>query len=108
MPALASSLRPKRTISALVSSAVLSAVVAVPLLGTPAAHASITQTPGLRAGHSLSGVINHLGPGFTSTFAAYRNAPIKAVVAYGGTDSWSSITAMGSIGWWQQVPVHHV
>ena len=108
MPAVASLLKPRRTLSALLGSALLSAVVAVPLLASPSADAAVKQTPGLTPGHTLSGVIHHLGPNFTSTFAAYRNAPITAVVAYGGTDSWSSITAMGSIGWWQQVPVHHV
>ena len=107
MPSLTSVLKPKRTVSALVSTALLSAAVAVPLLTSPAAHASVKQTPGLDPGHTLSGVIHKLGPGFQSTFASYRNAPITTVTAYGGTDSWNDITAMGSIGWWQQTPVHH-
>ena len=100
---LATLLRPKRTISAIVASAVASAVVAVPLLTAPSAGASVVQTPGLTSG-TLSGVINHLGPNYDSTWSSWRNNPNSTVTAYGGTDSWASITAMGSIGWWRRFP----
>ena len=107
MLTLLNRLRPKRTASALAASAMLSTLIAVPLLNSPAAQAAVTQTPGLKAGTTLSGVINRLGPNFSDTWASWRKSPITTVTTYGGTDSWASITAMGSIGWWQKVPVHH-
>src|SRR3954468_14174523 len=109
MPALTSMLRPRRTVSALVSTALLSAVVAVPLLGSStAAQASVTQTPGLVAGKTLSGMINHQGPTYANTFGSWRNAPITAITTYTAVDSLANVTGMGSIGWWQPMNVHHV
>ncbi|BEP13509.1 hypothetical protein acdb102_18200 [Acidothermaceae bacterium B102] len=110
MPALATkfTLKPQRTISALAASAVLSAVVAFPLLSSPAAHAGVTQTPGLVAGKTLSGMINHQGPTYANAFGTWRKAPITAVTVYTAVDSWANITAMGSIGYWSGINVHHV
>src|SRR3954463_14748900 len=100
--------RPKRTISALIATALVSAAVSVPLLHSPNADASVVQTPGLRAGTTLSGVINHQGPTFANNFASWRGAPVTAMTTYTAVDSWANITAMGSIGWWQPLNVHHV
>src|SRR3954447_2202054 len=109
MSALASMLRPRRTLSALVSTALLGAVVAVPLFSSSTeAHAAVRQTPRLVAGKTLSGMINHQGPTYASAFGTWRNAPITAITTYTAVDSWANITAMGSIGWWQPINVHHV
>jgi Glycosyl hydrolase family 26 len=106
--ALGNLFSPTRAVAAVAAAALATAVIALPLLEAPHAHAAVAQTPGLTAGKTLSGMINHQGPTYANTFGSWRGAPITAIDTYTAVDSWASITAMGSIGWWSGLNAHQV
>jgi hypothetical protein len=112
MSTLTTLLRPKRGASAVAAAAVISALVAVPLAHSPRAAASVTQSPGLVAGQTLSGDVNPPGQGasFAQSFGSWRGKALQAVTTYTGTDSWSSMT--GSTQWvaqtWAPLNAHEV
>ena len=112
MAALARLFRHRRTAVPLLATALLGATVAVPLaVSSATAGASVTQSPGLVAGQTLSGSAIRGGTAGANAFGAWRGAPVKVVVDYIGTNSWASIdnvAGQGLTGYWAGLDAHRV
>jgi methionine-rich copper-binding protein CopC len=99
------------TVSTALATVLVGAAVAAPVLLSPTAGASVTQSPGLTPGKVLSGVVIRGGTSAANSFGAWRGAPVTAVVDYTGTDSWASITnvaGQGLTGYWAGETAHRV
>ena len=85
--------RTARAVVVVLTAAVASASVAIPMLGNgPTAVAGVTQSPGLSSDKVLSGVVIRGGTSAADAFASFRHQAVTTVVDYIGTDSWHSIT----------------
>src|SRR3954454_13326567 len=92
-----------RTLSTILATAVASAAFVLPAATSTPAVAGVYQSPGLSSGKTLSGAVVVGGAPAAKAFGTWRKAPLTAIVAYSGTDSWNSFTNVageGLVGYW--------
>ncbi|MDX6222043.1 MAG: hypothetical protein QOD91_1097, partial [Frankiales bacterium] len=109
MPSLTRMLRRTRAASPLMAVAVLSATVAVPLMNTAPAAASVVQSPGLTPGKTLAGVVIRGGKAASDAWGAWRGMPVQEVTSYISTNTWANVTnvvGQALTGYWAGSGAH--